>query len=109
VGLRVWRDVDVAVVTTYQAHARRREKAAAKAGLREVAPEEFGECELCGFTHSWPLERTVCEVCGGAVCFGEPVCGCGDGGGIRCYAGATINAPATPATTPGSTANLTGG
>jgi hypothetical protein len=64
-------------VSTYQAHARRREKAAVKAAMREVAPEEFGECELCGFTHNRPLERTVCEVCGGLVCRGEPVCECG--------------------------------
>jgi hypothetical protein len=74
-------------MSTYQAHARRRERVAIKAAMREVPPEEFGECELCGFTHSWPLERTVCPVCGGDVCRGEPVCGCGDGGGIRCYDG----------------------
>jgi rubrerythrin len=70
-------------VTTYQAHARRREKAAIKAAMREVDPEEFGECRLCGFTHSYPLERTVCPVCGGLVCCGEQVCACGDGGGMR--------------------------
>jgi hypothetical protein len=32
-------------------------------------------------------------------------CACGDGGGIRCYAGPTENAPATPATTSGGMAN----
>jgi hypothetical protein len=93
--LRIRQALDAAIVTAYQAHARRRERVAIKAAMREVPPEEFGECRLCGFTHSWPLERTVCEVCGGLVCRGEPVCACGDGGGIRCYAGPTENAPAT--------------
>jgi hypothetical protein len=92
-------------MSTYQAHARRRERVAVKAAMREVPPEEFGECELCGFTHSYPLERAVCEVCGGLVCCGEPVCGCGDGGGIRCYAGPTENAPTTRLTS-GGTATL---
>ena len=64
-------------MSTQQQHARRIEKAAAKAQLREVDPEDFGECALCGFTHNRPLERTVCPVCGGTVCFGEPMCGCG--------------------------------
>lgn len=69
--------LDAPIVSTYQAHARRRERVAIKAAMREVAPEEFGECALCGFTHSYPLERAVCPVCGGDVCRGEPVCGCG--------------------------------
>jgi hypothetical protein len=75
------------MTTTQQSHARRRERVAIKAAMREVDPQEFGECALCGFTHSYPLERAVCLVCGGDVCRGEPVCGCGDGGGIRCYDG----------------------
>ena len=65
-------------MTTYQAHARHRELVAAKAQLREVAPEEFGECDLCGFTHLHPFERGECPVCGVTTCWGNPGdCGCG--------------------------------
>jgi hypothetical protein len=46
--------------------------------VRNLPREEFGECELCGFTHNRPLERTRCPLCGGDVCLGEPACGCGD-------------------------------
>jgi hypothetical protein len=63
-------------MTTYQAHAHRREKAAVKAAMREVAPEEFGECELCGFLHNRPMERSRCPLCGRVLCLGDPVCGC---------------------------------
>jgi hypothetical protein len=68
--------------------------------MREVAPEEFGECGLCGFTHSYPLERTVCPVCGGDVCRGEPVCACGDGGENEEYNTEATERPATPGSVP---------
>jgi hypothetical protein len=100
--LRIRQALDAPIVSTYQAHARRREKAAVKAAMREVAPEEFGECELCGFTHNRPLDRTRCPLCGRVLCLGEPACGCGDGGGIRCYAGPTENAPTTRLTSGGT-------
>jgi hypothetical protein len=98
--LRIRQALDAAIVSAYQAHARRREKVAAKQQLREVPPEEFGECRLCGFSHLRPLERTVCPACGGDVCRGEPVCGCGasDRGGE--YNALATERPATPGQVP---------
>lgn len=82
--------------------SRRAARALVLESVRNLPAEEFGECELCGFMHNRPLERSRCPLCGRVLCLGEPACGCGV---IRCYAGQTENAPTTRLTS-GGTANL---
>jgi hypothetical protein len=68
--------------------------------MREVAPEEFGECALCGFTHNRPLDRTRCPLCGRVLCLGEPACGCGDSVRGGEYNAVATERPATPGRVP---------
>lgn len=68
--------------------SRRAARALVLESVRNLPAEEFGECELCGFMHNRPLERSRCPLCGRVLCLGEPACGCG--GSVR---GGEYNAP----------------